>query len=66
MKINVNGVIREMTADEIAEMERMAAENPKPELTQEERLTALEEKNARLMAQLAAYEAAYMEGVNEA
>lgn len=30
-KINVNGVTREMTAEEIAEMERMMAEMPKPE-----------------------------------
>lgn len=30
-KINVNGVTREMTTAEIAEMERMAAEMPKPE-----------------------------------
>lgn len=43
-KININGVIREMTAEEIAEMERMAAEMPKPEPTPEERLAALEEE----------------------
>lgn len=30
-KININGVTREMTVEEIAEMERMAAEMPKPE-----------------------------------
>lgn len=30
-KININGVTREMTAEEIAEMERMAAEMPMPE-----------------------------------
>lgn len=29
-KININGVTREMTAEEIAEMERMAAEMPMP------------------------------------
>lgn len=47
-KINVNGVIREMTAGEVEEMERMAAENPAPEPSQEERLTALEKENADL------------------
>ena len=31
MKININGVTREMTAEEIAEMQRMAAEMPVPE-----------------------------------
>ena len=30
-KINVNGVSREMTPEEIAEMERLAAEMPVPE-----------------------------------
>jgi hypothetical protein len=30
-KININGVTREMTAEEIAEMERMTAEMPQPE-----------------------------------
>ena len=42
-KININGVTREMTPDEIAEMERLAAEMPKMEPTPEERLAALEE-----------------------
>lgn len=36
-KININGVTREMTPEEIAEMERMAAEIPQPEPTMEER-----------------------------
>ena len=30
-KININGVTREMTADEIAELERMMTEMPTPE-----------------------------------
>ena len=34
--------------EEIAEMERMAAETPPPEPTPEERLTALETENAYL------------------
>lgn len=41
-KINVNGITREMTAEEIAELERLAAEMPTPEPTPEERLAALE------------------------
>lgn len=47
-KIDVNGVVREMTAGEIAEMERMNAENPLPEPSAEERMAALEAENAQL------------------
>ena len=43
-KININGITREMIPEEIAEMERLAAEMPVPEMTAEERLAALEEK----------------------
>lgn len=43
MKICENGIIREMTAEEIAELERLAAELPAPEPTAEERIAALEE-----------------------
>lgn len=43
MKININGITREMTAEEIAEMERIAAEMPKPGPTPEDRIAALEE-----------------------
>lgn len=43
-KININGITREMTAEEIAEMERMQAEMPKPEPTPEERIAALEDQ----------------------
>ena len=42
MKININGLTREMTAEEIAEFERMKAEMPKPEPSTKERLDALE------------------------
>ena len=42
-KININGITREMTPSEIAEMERLAAEMPKMELTPEDRLAAREE-----------------------
>lgn len=36
-KININGITREMTPDEIAELERLAAEMPPVEPTPEER-----------------------------
>lgn len=42
MKININGLTREMTAEEIAEFEHMKAEMPKSEPSTEERLDALE------------------------
>lgn len=43
-KICVNGEIREATPEEIAELERLAAEMPRPEPTPEERIAALEEQ----------------------
>ena len=42
--IDDNGVIRPMTDSELAEMERLAEQMPKPEPTPEERLAALEEQ----------------------
>jgi hypothetical protein len=48
MKICVNGAIRDMTAEEVAEMEKLAAEAPAPEPTPEERIAALEKDNAEL------------------
>lgn len=48
MKICENGIIRDMTADEIAELEKLAAEQPVPEPTPEERIAALEKDNAEL------------------
>lgn len=42
MRICENGIYRDMTAEEVAEMERMAVEAPAPEPTAEERLEALE------------------------
>ena len=50
MKININGTVREMTAEEIAEMERMAEEMPEPELSNEERIAELEEALALLLS----------------
>lgn len=49
MKICENGIIREMTAEEIAELEKLAAEQPAPEPTAEERLAALEEAMLELL-----------------
>ena len=43
MKICENGIIRDITAEEIAELERLAAEQPAPEPTAEERIAVLEE-----------------------
>ena len=49
-KININGVTREMTPEETAELERMAAEIPKPVPTPEERIADLEEALALLLS----------------
>ena len=51
MKICENGTIRDMTTEEIAELEKLAAEMeamPAPEPTSEERIAALEQDNAEL------------------
>ena len=49
MKIFENGVAREMTAEEIAELEALAESEPVPEPTAEERLAALEEAMLELL-----------------
>lgn len=48
MRICENGIYRDMTPEEIAELEKMAAEQPAPEPTPEERIAALEKANAEL------------------
>ena len=48
MKKYVNGKYIDMTAEEIAELEKLAAEQPAPEPTPEERIAALEQDNAEL------------------
>ena len=51
MKKYVNGIYREMTAEEIAEFEKLEAEMeamPAPEPSSEERIAALEQDNAEL------------------
>ena len=48
MKKYVNGEYIDMTAEEIAELEKLATEMPAPEPTPEERIAALEKDNAEL------------------
>lgn len=48
MRICENGVIRDMTPEEVAEFEKLVAEAPTPEPTPEERIAALEQDNAEL------------------
>lgn len=54
MKICENGIYRDMTPAEIAELEKMATEMPAPEPTPEERIAALEKDNAELREALEA------------
>lgn len=49
MKKCINGEYIEMTPEEIAELEAVAAEQPVPEPTAEERLVALEEAMLELL-----------------
>lgn len=48
MRICENGIYRDMTAEEIAELEKLVTEMPAPEPTPEERIAALEKDNAEL------------------
>lgn len=48
MRICENGIYRDMTPGEIAELEKLAAEQPAPEPTPEERIAVLEKDNAEL------------------
>ena len=51
MRFCENGIYRDMTADEVVEFEKLAAEMaamPAPEPTAEERIAALEKDNAEL------------------
>ena len=53
MKININGITREMTAEEIAEMERMQAEMPVQEPdTNEQRMDEIEAALMELAAMM--------------
>ena len=48
MKIYENGIYREMTAEEVAELERAAAEMPEPEPSLDEQIAELRASNAEL------------------
>lgn len=48
MKICENGIIRDMTAEEIVELERLAAEMPEPEPSLDEQIAELRTSNAEL------------------
>ncbi len=54
MKKYVNGEYIDMAPEEIAELEKLAAEAPAPEPTPEERIAALEQDNAELRSALEA------------
>lgn len=47
-RIYENGIYRDMTPEEVAELEKLAAEAPTPEPSPEERIAALEKDNAEL------------------
>lgn len=48
MKIYENGIYRDMTPEEIAELEKQATEMPTPEPSPEDRIASLEKANAEL------------------
>ena len=50
MKICENGVVRDMTPEEIAALESQASEAPAPEPTIEERVKSVEEDTAVIRA----------------
>ena len=53
MKININGVTRDMTPEEIAEMQRIQAQIPDPEPTPDQRMDEIENALIELAALLA-------------
>ena len=50
MKICENGIVRDMTPEEIAALEAQASDAPAPELTIEERVRSVEEDTAIIRA----------------
>lgn len=48
MRIYENGIIRDMTPEEIAELEKLATGRPTPEPSPEDRIASLEKANAEL------------------
>ena len=57
IKTCVNGVIRDMTPEEIAELEKMQSEAPAPTPTIEERMASVEEDTKVIRAILMGEEA---------
>ena len=57
MRIYVNGIYRDMSAEEIAELEKMQTEAPAPTPTIEERVASVEEDTAIIRAILMGEEA---------
>ena len=53
MKININGVTRDMTPEETAEMQRIQAQIPDPEPTPDQRMDEIENALIELAAMLA-------------
>lgn len=53
LKININGITREMTAEEIAELEAMQANTPAPSPTPEQRLDVLESTSDDIILMMA-------------
>lgn len=53
VKININGVTRDMTPEETAEMQRLQAQIPDPEPTPEQRMDEIENALIELAAMLA-------------
>lgn len=52
MKKYINGIYIDMTVEEIAELEQLAAEQPAPEPTPEERIAAAEAQIQAAMAEI--------------
>ncbi len=52
-KININGLSRDMTAEEIAELEAIQANTPTPSPTPEQRLDTLENATDDIVLMLA-------------
>ena len=48
LRICENGIYRDMTAEEVAELEKLVAEQPAPAHSPEERISALEKDNAEM------------------
>lgn len=48
MKKSINGILVDLTPEEIAEIQRMQAEMPEPEPTPDERLNAVEQRTDAL------------------